>query len=153
MRRTQVEIFAHLVWGTWDRLPVLVGEGERGVYRCIEETCRANAVEVLALGGVEDHVHLVVRLPATLAVATLVKRLIGASSHLVTHQLAPTQFFKWQGGYGAFSVSAKDLPVLCAYVRNQKSHHRVGTLIPGFEPEPAAVQVGIARSVAEAASS
>lgn len=135
MRETRVAVFVHLVWGTWDRLPLLVGDREREVYRCIEETCRASAVEVLALGGVSDHVHLVVRLPATFAVATLMKQIKGTSSHLATHALARSQFFKWQGGYGAFSASAKGLPALCAYVRNQKEHHRLGTLIAAYEPE------------------
>ncbi|HKV83302.1 MAG TPA: IS200/IS605 family transposase [Ktedonobacterales bacterium] len=139
MRDTRIALYVHLVWATWDRLPLLVGESERGVYRCLEDTCRANGVAMLAIGGVEDHVHLVVQLPATLAVATLVKRLKGASSHLATHRLAPIEFFKWQGGYGAFSASANGLPALFAYVRNQKDHHRLGSLIAAYEPEPAPV--------------
>ncbi|HEV7128716.1 MAG TPA: IS200/IS605 family transposase [Ktedonobacterales bacterium] len=135
MRDTQVALFVHLVWGTWDRLPLLMGELERRVYRCIEDTCREMGVEVLALGGVEDHVHLVVRFPATLAIADLVKRIKGASSHLATHDIAPDEFFKWQGGYGAFSANADGLPALCAYVRGQKAHHRLGTLVAALEPD------------------
>ncbi|HKV84988.1 MAG TPA: IS200/IS605 family transposase [Ktedonobacterales bacterium] len=135
MRETRVALFVHVVWGTWDRLPLLVGERERRVYRCIEDTCREMGVEVLALGGVEDHVHLAVRLPATLAVADLVKRLKGASSHLATHEIASEDFFKWQGGYGAFSASASGLAALCAYVRGQKEHHRLGTLVTAYEPD------------------
>ncbi|MGH2486543.1 MAG: IS200/IS605 family transposase [Ktedonobacterales bacterium] len=139
IRDTRVVLYVHAVWATWDRLPLLVGDSERGVYRCLEETCRANGVAALAMGGVEDHAHLVVHMPANLAVATLVKRLKGASSHLATHQLAPIEFFKWQGGYGAFSASASGLPALCAYVRTQKDHHRLGRLIAAYEPEPAPV--------------
>ncbi len=89
---------------------------------------------MLALGGVEDHVHLVVRLPATLSVAALVKRLKGASSHLVTHEGTPEGFFKWQGGYAAFSAGIKQLPQLCDYVRRQKEHHQAGTIYPVYEP-------------------
>jgi hypothetical protein len=77
---------------------------------------------------------MVVRLPATLAVADLVKRLKGASSHFATHEITLDAFFKWQGGYAAFSTGLPALPALCAYVRGQKEHHRAGTLISAYEP-------------------
>ena len=134
MRGTRVALFVHLIWATWDRLPLLVGERERRVYRCLEATSAELGCEVLALGGVEDHIHMVVRMPATLSVAELVKRLKGASSHLMTHEVAPDDFFKWQGGYAAFSAGIRHLPPLCDYVRGQKEHHRLGTLIPAYEP-------------------
>lgn len=136
MRGTRVALFVHLIWATWDRLPLLYGEPERSVYRCLERTCGEMGVEVLALGGIEDHVHLVVRMPATVAVADLVKRLKGASSHLATHKVSPDDFFKWQGGYAAFSAGLKQLPALCEYVKGQKEHHRAGTLVAVYEAEP-----------------
>lgn len=134
MRGTRVALFVHLIWATWNREPLLTGDVERTVYRCLEATCQELDVEVLALGGVEDHLHLVVRMPATLSVAALVKRLKGASSHLVTHEITRDQFFKWQGGYGAFSSGLKQLPDVCDYVRRQKEHHQAGALIPAYEP-------------------
>ncbi len=107
---------------------------ERHIYRCLEATCAELGAEVLALGGVEDHVHLVVRLPTTLAVAELVKRLKGASWHLMTHEVAPDDCFKWQGGYAAFTAGLRHLTPLCDYVCHQKEHHRIGSLIPSYEP-------------------
>jgi putative transposase len=137
MRRTRVALFAHLVWGTWDRLPLLVGETQRRVYRCIEATCVEMGAEVVALGGIEDHVHLLARLPATLSVADLVKQVKGASSHLATHEVAPDAFFKWQGGYAAFSVGQGQLEPICDYIAHQREHHRVGSLIPEWEEDTA----------------
>jgi putative transposase len=135
MGGTRIALFVHLVWSTWDRLPLLVGDVERRVHRCIEDTCREQQVEVLALGGVEDHVHLLVRLPATLAVADLMQRIKGASSHLATHEVAPDHFFKWQGGYAAFSVGHTGLPAARAYIAGQKERHRLGSLIAACEPD------------------
>jgi len=137
MRRTRIALFAHLVWGTWDRLPLLVGETQRRVYRCIEATCVEMGAEVVALGGVEDHVHLLARLPATLAVADLVKRVKGASSHLATHEVAPDTFFKWQGAYAAFSVGQGQLEPIREYIAHQREHHRVGSLVPEWEEDAA----------------
>ncbi len=51
MRRTRVTLFVHVVWGMWDRLPLLVGETERRVYRALEAKCEELGVEILALGG------------------------------------------------------------------------------------------------------
>ncbi len=98
------------------------------------ECARLNA-EVLAIGGVEDHVHLLLRLPATLSLSELLKQLKGTSAHLVTHQLAPGAFFKWQGGYAAFSVSPRHLRQVADYIANQRHHHRTDTLLPALEPD------------------
>lgn len=136
MRRTRVALFVHYIWGTWDRTPLLVGEVERRVYQTIQRTCAELGADVLALGGVEDHVHLLARLPATLAPAEFAKRVKGASSHLATHEVAPDRFFKWQGAYAAFSVGQGQLATLREYIAHQKEHHRSGSLIPEWEEEP-----------------
>jgi REP element-mobilizing transposase RayT len=94
--------------------------------------------EVIALGGVADHVHLLVGLPATLSIADLMSHIKGASAHLVTHQLATGAFFKWQGAYAAFSVNPRDLDPLSAYIARQPEHHAAGSLRPAWELPPEA---------------
>ena len=108
-------VYLHLVWGTWDRLPLLNGELAHDMYRAIGAECVAMKSEIIALGGIEDHVHLLTSLPATISVADLVKRLKGSSAHLATHQLVPGEFFKWQGGYGAVTVSPRHLDQVSNY--------------------------------------
>jgi putative transposase len=136
MRRTRVALFIHFVWGTWDRLPLLVGETEGRVYQSIQATCTSLGADVLALGGVADHVHLLARLPATLSAADLAKQVKGASAHLATHEIAPDRFFKWQGGYAAFSAGQGQLEAIRAYIAHQKEHRRLGSLIPEWEEDP-----------------
>jgi putative transposase len=135
MRRTHNAIFVHLVWATWDRLPLLVNAVERDIHRALEATCKELDTEIIALGGVEDHIHLLVRVPATLATSELVKRLKGSSSHLVTQSLYPGQFFKWQGAYAAFSVSVDRLHRLrlSRYISHQREHHANNILIRDWE--------------------
>ncbi len=77
-------VFVHCVWSTWDRAPDLVGEVEATVYRSLRAECARMGVEVLALSGVADHVHLLVRLPPSVSLAGVMKQCKGASSHLVT---------------------------------------------------------------------
>ena len=134
MRDALVQIYLHYVWATWDRLPLISQDIEKGIYMSILEKCKEKDCVVLALGGTSDHVHLLVRFPSTISVADFIKEIKGASSHLVTHQLKPNEFFKWQGSYAAFSVSEKDLPRIKSYVDRQKEHHEDDHLEATLEP-------------------
>ncbi len=125
MPRSLVAVYLHLIWGTWDRQPLLEPGIERAVHRAIEAKARELGAEVLAVGGVEDHVHLLVGVPARLCVADLMQGVKGASAHLITHELIPGGFFKWQRSYGAFSVSPRNLDEVRDYITRQREHHAV----------------------------
>jgi putative transposase len=127
MRASLPRIYVHFVWSTWDRLPML-DESIRGqVYAAVADKCREMRCVPLAIGGTDNHIHVLAHLHATVPVSELVQQMKGASSHLVTHRLAPGAGFKWQGSYGAFSVSPDGLEALEAYIKNQEVHHRDGS--------------------------
>ena len=135
MREPFTQLYLHLVWATWDRLPLISPELRPAVYGCIQAECRSLGAELLTIGGIEDHVHVLVRIPTTISVAGLVKQTKGASSHLAAQRLGKT--FKWQGAYGAFTVSRADVPRIRAYILRQEEHHRSGELNPAMElPSP-----------------
>jgi putative transposase len=142
VREPFTQLYVHLVWATWDRAPILTSEVLQVVDRSIRHECVQLGVEVLAFGGVADHVHLLARLPARLSVSDVVKQVKGATSHLITQRLKIP--FKWQGGYGAFSVSKRSIAAAREYVLNQEQHHGYGTTItaaelPTHEAAPAPV--------------
>jgi REP element-mobilizing transposase RayT len=127
MRAPWTEVYLHLVWSTWQRQPFITAELQPRVYGALAHQCVGVGADVIAIGGMPDHVHVLVRMPTTISISELVRRLKGASSHLVTHVLRWPEPFKWQGGYGAFSVSKRHVPVVRDYVLNQEQHHREGT--------------------------
>jgi putative transposase len=130
---SRTEVFVHVVWATWDRLPLL-GDGVRQpVYAAIQAECGRLRADLIAIGGVEDHVHVLLRLPATVSISALVKQMKGSTSHLANRVLLP-RGFKWQGGYAAFSVSRRAVPRVRDYVLRQEEHHRGGTTHPLAEP-------------------
>ncbi len=133
MRTPYTQLYVHLVWATWDRLPLITEEIEARLYAAIAAKCRELKCIPLAIGGVADHVHVLVRLHTTVAIATLVKEIKGASSHLVTHVITPDQPFKWQGAYSAFTLWKADAPQVAAYIGNQKTHHATGDLVAEWE--------------------
>jgi len=133
MRAPYTQLYVHYVWATWDRLPLITDRIERQIYASIFAKSRSLKCEPIAIGGLLDHVHLLVRLHTTISVAELVKGVKGSSSHLVTHELRPGMFFKWQGAYGAFTVSKESLDRVINYINNQKKHHAEDDLWSEFE--------------------
>ncbi len=123
MRRSKAEIYLHLVWGTWERLPLVTPDIERELYRCIENEARQLKCVVLAIGGMPDHVHLIVRVPTLVSAARLAQQVKGVSSTFVRNQLRIGELFRWQEGYGVFSISRSHLKRAIAYVEKQKRHH------------------------------
>ncbi|MES1021773.1 IS200/IS605 family transposase [Gloeocapsa sp. BRSZ] len=124
MRSTFTQLYIHCVWATWDRLPLILPDIQNVVYAAIIAQCNQLKCQVIAIGGIADHVHLLTSFPPTLTVAELIKQVKGSSSHLVTHQIKPGEFFKWQGSYGAFTVSKRELNNVANYIKNQAVHHQ-----------------------------
>jgi putative transposase len=123
LRKSYTAIFHHFVWATYERLPLIHAELERPLYRCIEAEVRKCGAEVIALGGIEDHVHLLVHLPGKIASARLMQQVKGVSAQFGRDFLGEDSLFRWQHSYGAFSLSRNHIDRVILYVENQKIHH------------------------------
>ena len=133
MRAPYTQLYLHVVWATWDRLALVTDDLEQGVYAAIRAKCDELKCPSISIGGMPDHVHLLVRLNSAVSVADLVKGVKGSSSHLVTHRIEPIEFFKWQGGYGAFTLAKDDVSAVATYILRQKQHHASGNLLDEWE--------------------
>jgi REP element-mobilizing transposase RayT len=133
MPQSATLVYVHYIWATWDRAPLISPAWENRVYDCIREKCLELRCEVLAIGGIEDHVHVLTRLHPDIAVSRLAKTMKGSSSHLVNHEVGLPQLFRWQGGYGALSVSRTHLTKICRYIAKQKEHHKSNKLWSSLE--------------------
>ena len=86
----------------------------------------------IIVNGVADHMHVLLALLSTLAIAKAVQLIKGGSSKWI-HDTFPNQrTFAWQEGYGAFSVSVSQLDRTIAYIKNQAEHHRIKTFQEEF---------------------
>ncbi len=133
MLKNKLCVCVHFVWATWDRSPLITEDIERGLYRYIKTVCGEDKCKVLAVGGMPDHVHLLILLSSTVTLADLMKHVKGGSSRCVSAALKPGAWFAWQGSYGAFSVSRRDIAKTVQYIECQKQRHAEGTLWPGAE--------------------
>jgi REP element-mobilizing transposase RayT len=106
------------------------------VYATIQRKCGESEVEVVAIGGIEDHVHLLVNLPSTICVADFVQSIKGVSSMSTNKAFGMTiSAFRWQLGYGVHTVSPSHLSKVRKYIANQEEHHRTGQLWNHCEPK------------------
>ena len=106
----------HLVWATWKREPLLTAGRREKAYGAILGKARDLQVIVHAIGGTENHIHLVVSIPPRLAVANVVSQLKGRSSHYATDEHGASRDFQWQEGYGALTFGDRSMPDIVAYV-------------------------------------
>jgi putative transposase len=133
MRRTKTEIYLHLVWATRLRVPQLDEDLWTLVRVVADREAQALGCTVMAMNGTEDHAHLLVRVPGRVSAAQLAKQVKGASSHAINERLPDGDGFRWQEGYGAFSISRSHLRRVTAYVTEQRERHRLGTVWPEWE--------------------
>lgn len=120
-------LYYHLTWATKNREHLIRPEIEERLYGYIVNKAAELGVYVYAINGWYDHIHLVVAIPPKHAVAEVVKRLKGASSHDLNHAGGLDYEFAWQRGYGALSLGERQRPAAEEYVENQKQHHKQQT--------------------------
>jgi putative transposase len=102
------------------------------VHAYLATVARNNGCECYRAGGVEDHVHLAIRLSRTITIAGLVEHLKTASSKWAKAQSEELADFSWQRGYGCFSVGPNNLDALVDYIERQREHHETRTFQDEF---------------------
>jgi REP element-mobilizing transposase RayT len=128
------EVFIHTVWHTARSTKLILRDMEQELYDFIRRRAlQPGGVYVHEIGGTENHVHLVTRIPPTVQIAEWIGRVKGGSAHDINHTERWAKSIEWQSGYGVVSFGAKDLAWVCAYVKNQKEHHYKGTIFERLE--------------------
>lgn len=124
MAQTFSHLLVHVVYGTKRREPFLVQEIRNEVFAYMGGIVHELGGAPLAIGGMTDHVHLLVEIPPALSVVELLRVVKTNSSRWVHEKWPNRKRFSWQTGYAAFSVSQSNASGVIRYIRNQKSHHQ-----------------------------
>jgi putative transposase len=125
MGQSLVQIYLHVVFSTKRRQPFLKdAELRQRTHAYLAGVCRNLNCPAVIVGGVEDHVHLLVRFGKEIPVAGLMRELKRDSSKWIKQQHQQLGDFRWQDGYGAFSVSPAHVKELTRYIAEQEEHHR-----------------------------
>lgn len=114
----------HLVWSTKERKKLILPHFESRLYAYMGGVIRASKGSLLEIGGVEDHVHLLVGLGNLDHYSVLIRNVKSNSSKWIHEEFPEMRDFGWQDGYGSFSVCQTQLEGIRSYVQNQKIRHQ-----------------------------
>jgi putative transposase len=123
MPRSFFQIWIHAVWSTKHREAILTKAIRLPLFHHILAYTQNKDIHLRKINGTEDHVHALFSLKTTQTTAEVVKHIKGESSRWLNEQNRTEGVFKWQEGYGAFSVSPTSVQKVINYIENQESHH------------------------------
>ncbi len=116
--------FYHAVFSTKHRANLITPELEARLYPFVGGIVRDLRCTLLVVGGMSDHVHLLIRYRADLSHSEMLQQIKGRSSKWVNDTFPQLAHFSWQEGYGGFTVSKSVVPQVEAYIAQQKEHHQ-----------------------------
>jgi REP element-mobilizing transposase RayT len=118
MADTYTKILVHCVFSTKERRPHI--SRPRELWSYLRGIARNRGADLVAIGGTNNHVHLLAALPSSLTTAQLMRDLKANSSRHLNQQM---RGFAWQDGYAAISVSPSHVEVVRRYIEQQELHH------------------------------
>lgn len=122
MSHRYASILVHCVFSTKNRQPVIPESMKTKLWAYMGGIARTNKFKALAIGGMPDHIHALLSIPATIAVAKALQLVKGGSSKWMNDHL-PRRSFAWQDSYGAFSIGISQVEGTIRYINNQEKHH------------------------------
>ena len=121
---TFTQIIYHIIFSTKDRKPVLSSDNREKFFRYVWGILKKRNCFLYRINCVEDHVHILISLHPSVALADLVKDIKIATSNWIKEGEVFPKFDHWQDGYGAFTYSIKEKDTLIEYIKGQEEHHK-----------------------------
>jgi|ERR1041385_8552551 REP element-mobilizing transposase RayT len=119
-----VSSYHHCVFSTKDRRPIITPALQDRLWPYLGGIARENEMTAIEIGGVQDHMHMLLSLPSTMTVAKALQLINGGSSKWVHDTFPDQRHFGWQGKYASFSVSISQVDKIIEYIKGQPEHHR-----------------------------
>ena len=120
---THSSIYLHVIFGTKGRVPLIADSWQRDLFAYIGGTVKEHSAHLISAGGIEDHVHLLLKTHPKHSVSSTVQLLKQNSSRWNNKQELVQCKFQWQRGFGVFSVSKSLTPNVSSYLKRQRKHH------------------------------
>lgn len=123
MANTYCSSLFHCVFSTRERRRTIAPEFQERLWAYMGGIARENEMKGLAAGGTDDHAHILLSLPSSVAVAEAMRKIKSGSSRWL-HESCGLAGFEWQEGYGAFTIGLSQADATVAYIAGQKEHHQ-----------------------------
>jgi putative transposase len=123
MAQSLARMYVHLVFSTRYRAPLLDDSLRSDLHTYMQAILQDHGCFVVAINSVDDHIHLLFHLARTKSISEIVEHLKSSSSKWVKTRGNRYRDFFWQAGYGAFSVSERQVEIVKRYIAMQQQHH------------------------------
>jgi putative transposase len=123
MAHSLTSLHTHVVFSTKDRQRLIRPELKSGLLAYIGGIIRELRGKAVIVNGTQDHIHILVKLPPTMALSECM-RVVKANSSRWANEKSADHDFGWQTGYSAFTVSTSQMPAVVRYIQTQEEHHR-----------------------------
>jgi REP element-mobilizing transposase RayT len=133
MANTYTQIHIHAVFVVQNRLSLIKKEWQEKLYKYIIAIIHNHGHEVLCIGGVSDHIHILFGFRPTQSLSELMQNVKRDNSEWINKEKLTIGKFSWQAGYGAFSYSKSQIPRVIRYIENQEAHHNKKKLIEEYK--------------------
>lgn len=123
MANTFSQIYIQVVFAVQGRHSLIKTEWREELYKYITGIITNHEQKLLAIGGVADHIHILIGFKPNFEISKLVQEIKANSSRFINKRQFVRGKFSWQEGFGAFSYSRSQLDIVIRYIQNQEKHH------------------------------
>lgn len=127
MANTYTQIYLHVVFAVKGRQNLIHKKWKDELYKYICGIANGKEQKIYAIGGVADHIHLLISIKPNITISDLVRDIKANSSKWINEKRFVIGKFQWQEGFGAFSHSKFQLDTVIAYINNQEEHNNKNT--------------------------
>ncbi len=123
MADTYTKIYIHVIFTVQGRQNLISKQHKDELYKYITGIIQSKKQKVIAIGGMPDHIHILIGIKPDVALSDLVRDAKANSSKFINEKRWVMGKFGWQEGFGAFSYSHSQLDTVANYIKNQEKHH------------------------------
>lgn len=127
MADTYTQIFYHIVFAVRNRASLIVPAIKEDLYKYITGIVSNQNQKMFINSGMPDHVHILMNCKPNMNLSNNIREIKEHSTKFINAKKLIKGKFFWQEGFGAFTVSKKDVPLILNYIKNQEEHHRKKT--------------------------
>ncbi len=139
------QLYIHIVFAVKNRQALIQPSWETQLHKYITGIVQGRGHKMLAIGGMPDHLHIFIGMKPVESLSELVREIKKSSTTYVKQNKLSAFAFRWQSGYGAFSHSKPQVPIVCRYILNQKEHHKNKPFATEFQKIIADFDIDIGR--------
>lgn len=140
------QLIYHIVFRTKYSIQAITERYETELYAYILGYMRNKGYHLYRIGGMPDHVHLLVSIPPSVSLSEFVRDLKASTSKMLRDNPRFPNFQGWNNGYAAFTYSSNEKDMICNYIKNQKAHHKSRTFVDEYKEYAQSLGIAIDES-------